>query len=526
MIDTNALLTRLSQAFNQRDWPGTRMLANQLLPDMPQHPLLRYISGVAEMELQNMPMALTHLHIATDLEPRRPDFAVQFAKALVLVKMMHEAREAANRAMAVVAVADAATLDTLGVVYTQTHAHAEAAEAFRRAVALKPDHAPYRFNLATALVAVGELDAAEMELETCIRIEPRWWKAHLTLAQLHMQTADSNHIARMEALLTGHDDDLEAQTYLHMALAKEREDCADYPAAFTHYMQGKAAAGKGRGYRIEHDEALFAAITAAFPVPQAAVPGCPSNEPIFVIGMPRSGTTLVERIISSHPDVHSAGELMNFGVALKRASGSRTPLLLDADTIGRARELDWAAVGADYLASTRPATGQTPRFIDKLPHNFLYAGWIARALPNAKIICLRRDPLDTCLSNFRQLFAPQSPYYAYSFDLDDTGRYYALFDCLISHWQRAFPGRILEVRYEDLVESQEAGSRQLLDFCGLPWHDDCLRFEQNAAPVNTASAVQVRGPVYRSALQRWRKYEPQLGRLRDVLSRQGIELPV
>jgi len=524
MTDPSVPFAELSQAFNRRDWPRTVRLANDLLPRLPGHPLLRYIASVAEMELQNMPMALTHLHIAADMEPRRPDFAVQFAKALVLVKMMPEARAAADRAMAVAAT-DAVTLDTLGVIYTQTHAHAEAVEAFRRAVALGPDHAPYRFNLATALIAVGELDAAEGELEACIRIDPRWWKAHLTLAQLHRQTADSNHIARMEALLASRDDDQEAQTYLRMALAKECEDCADYPAAFAHYEQGKAAAGKGRGYRIEQDEALFAAITAAFPAPQAATPGCPTNEPIFVIGMPRSGTTLVERIISSHPDVHSAGELMNFGVALKRASGSRTPLLLDADTIGRARELDWAALGADYLASTRPATGKVPRFVDKLPHNFLYAGWIARALPNAKIICLRRDPLDTCLSNFRQLFAAQSPYYAYSFDLGDTGRYYALFDRLVAHWQRAFPGRILELRYEDLVNTQEASTRRLLDFCGLSWHDDCLHFEENAAPVNTASAVQVRGAVYRSALQRWRKYERQLGGLRDVLSGQGIELP-
>lgn len=524
MTDTTPPLAELSQAFNRRDWLRTRQLANHLLPQMPRHPLLRYIAGVAETELQNMPMALSHLHLATELEPRRADFAVQFAKALTLVKMTREAREAADRAMAL-APTDAATLDTLGVIFTQNHAHAEAVTAFRRAVELTPEHAPHRFNLATALVATGELASAEAELESCIRVDPRWWKAHLTLAQLRRQTADSNHIARMEALLAGRDDDQEAQIYLHMALAKECEDCADYPAAFAHYTLGKAAAGKGRGYRIEQDEALFAAIAAAFPEPQIATPGHASHEPIFVIGMPRSGTTLVERIISSHPDVHSAGELMNFGVALKRASGSRTPLLLDTDTIECARDLDWAAVGADYLTSTRPATGHTPRFIDKLPHNFLYAGWIARALPNAKIVCLRRDPLDTCLSNFRQLFAPSSPYYAYSFDLLDTGRYYALFDRLIAHWQRAFPGRILEVRYEDLVESQEASSRQLLEFCGLSWHDDCLRFERNAAPVNTASAVQVRKPVYRNALQRWRKYEPLLDGLRDVLDGRGIALP-
>ena len=135
--------------------------------------------------------------------------------------------------------------------------------------------------------------------------------------------------------------------------------------------------------------------------------------------MPRSGTTLVERMLSSHPDVHSAGELQDFGIVLKRASGSQTRQMLDVDTIERAREADWKKVGEAYLQATRPNTGSTPRFIDKLPHNFLYAGFIAKALPNAKLVCLRRNPMDTCLGNFRQLFAQTSPYYDYSFDIMD-----------------------------------------------------------------------------------------------------------
>jgi tetratricopeptide (TPR) repeat protein len=523
MTDSSALFLELTRAFNQRAWSKAQALAERLLPLAPQHATTHYIAGVAALELQQMPQALTRLHVAAELAPARGDFVTQFAKALSLVKMTREAREAADKAMALNP-GDPITLDTLGVVYTQTHDHEKAAEAFRRAAALKPAHAPYRFNLATALIATGAINDAETELEACIHIDPCWWKAHLTLAQLRRQTPTLNHLARLQSLLSGQDDNLDAQTWLHMALAKECEDCADYPAAFEHYTRGKTAAGAGRGYDIAQDEALFAAIAATFPVPQAATTGCLSDEPIFVIGMPRSGTTLVERIISSHPDVHSAGELMHFGLALKRSSGSSTPLVIDPDTIARAQTPDWGRLGADYLASTRPATGHTPRFIDKLPHNFLYVGWIAHALPNAKIICLRRDPLDTCLSNFRQLFAAQSPYYSYSFDLLDTGRYYALFDRLMAHWQRAFPGRILEVQYEKLVDSQEARTRDLLAFCGLSWHDDCLHFEHNAAPVNTASAVQVRAPVYRSALQRWRKYEPQLADLKQVLTDAGIAI--
>lgn len=523
MIDLAGLFNELTGAFNEQAWPKAQAVAARLLSIAPPHPAVHYIAGVAAMELQQMPKALSHLHQAADLDPKQVDILTQFAKALALVKMSPEARRAADRAMAL-SPGDPMTLDTLGVVYTQIHAHAEARSAFQQAVDLNPEHAPYRFNLATALLATGAIDAAREELETCIRIDPHYWKAHLTLAQQRRQTASDNHVERLQSLLIGQETNLEAQTYLNMALAKEHEDCAEYPAAFSYYTRGKAAAGAGRDYNIAQDEALFAAITAAFPAPLASATGCASDEPIFVIGMPRSGTTLVERIVSSHADVYSAGELLNFGLVLKRQSGSRTPQILDLDTIQRAGDLDWASIGEQYIKSTRPATGGKPHFIDKLPHNFLYAGWIARTLPNAKIVCLRRDPVDTCLSNFRQLFAPQSPHFGYSFNLLDTARYYALFDRLMAHWRRVLPGRILEMPYEALVGAQQVRTRELLDFCGLPWDENCLQFEHNTAPVNTASVVQVRSPIYRSSLKRWKKYEPQLVELLDIL--QGAGIPV
>jgi tetratricopeptide (TPR) repeat protein len=523
MTHPAALFAELTIAFNQHAWAKAQALAAQLLSIAPEHAAVHYIAGVAAMELQQMPKALSHLHQAADFDPASVDISTQFAKALALVKMSSEARRAADQAMAL-SPKDPITFDTLGVVYTQVHAHVEAQAAFRSAVALDPHRASYRFNLATALLATGEIDAARGELEACIRIDPNYWKAHLTLAQQRRQSATDNHIARLQSLLSGQETNLEAQTYLHMALAKEYEDCAEYPSAFTHYTRGKAAAGAGRGYAIAQDEALFAAIVSEFPSVEAASTGCGSNEPIFVIGMPRSGTTLVERIISSHPDVYSAGELLNFGLMLKHQSGSRTPQILDLDTVARAQALDWVALGEQYIESTRPATGGKLHFIDKLPHNFLYAGWIARTLPNARIICLRRDPVDTCLSNFRQLFAPRSPHFGYSFDLLDTGRYYALFDRLMAHWQRVLPGRILEMPYEALVENQEARTRQLLEFCRLPWDNSCLQFEHNTAPVNTASVVQVRSPIYRSSLQRWKNYEPQLDELLAVLRGAGISV--
>jgi hypothetical protein len=187
-------------------------------------------------------------------------------------------------------------------------------------------------------------------------------------------------------------------------------------------------------------------------------------------------------------------------------------------------QLDWKKLGNEYVASTRPATGHTPRFVDKLPHNFLFIGFIARALPNAKIVCLRRNPMDTCLANFRQLFEAEDAHFGYSFDLLDTGRYYLMFDRLMRHWKTVFPGRILELEYESVVASQMATTARLLEFCELPWHDACVHFERNPYPVATLSASQVRMPMNDRSIGRWRRYAPHLTTLMELLTAGGVEV--
>ncbi|MEY2150587.1 MAG: sulfotransferase family protein [Pusillimonas sp.] len=510
-------------AFNRRDWRTALTLAEARLTRAPRDAGMRYVAGVACLELQRLPHALLHLRQAVALDMKRAEFAVPFAKALSIARLQGEALMVANHAMAL-APGDPASMDTLGVVFTQCNAHRKAVTAFRQASSMQPAQAHHRFNLATALIATGELEEAKTQLDACIKLNPALWKAYLTRAQLHRCTTESHHLDDLTALLPSLQDDT-SRMYVHLALAKEYEDLGHYANSFAHLVKGKAAAGAGRDYDIGRDAALVDALEEAFKTAASGPPGNPSPEPIFVIGMPRSGTTLVERIVSSHPDVYSAGELQNFGTVLKRMSGSTTAPILDADTITKSMHLDWAELGRHYVASTRPATGHTPRFLDKLPHNFLYAGFIARALPNAKIICLRRDPMDTCLSNFRQLFAQSSPYYNYSFDLLDTGRYYVLFDHLMATWRHLFPNRILEIGYEELVTSPESGARQIVDFCGLGWHDNCVQTEHNPQPVATASSVQVRAPIHRGFVQRWKHYENELRPLQDLLREAGIDPP-
>jgi hypothetical protein len=321
-------------------------------------------------------------------------------------------------------------------------------------------------------------------------------------------------------MIEARDISVDAELHVCHALARHYEQRGEYSRSFRLLQRGKSRKRASSRYSIDTDLALFENVqhvcTAEFC--SAPADGFDSDEPIFIVGLPRTGTTLVERILSSHSQVYSAGELTNFSVALKRAVSTPSPYVLDVQTIVAAALADFQKVGRDYIESTRPRTGGRPRFIDKMPLNFLYAGFIARGLPRARIICLRRNPLDTCLSNYRQLFATAFPYYDYSYDLLDTGRYYMAFDSLARHWRASIsPERYCEVHYEEVVNDPEAEARRLLQFCGLPWDPACLSFHENAAPVSTASSVQVRKPVYRNAVERWRKYEREIAPLIELL---------
>jgi len=469
--------------------------------------------------------ACTAIERALIYDATRPDYHAQYARCLALLRRDDEARAAAERAESL-APGDALTFDTLGVVWSRLGDHGRAVAAFERAAAQTPSNADFHYNLAASLRILGRFDEAERELEAVVRLAPRFYRAHSALADLRKQTATHNHVVRLEALLDSVGQDVDGELHVRHALAKELEDLGEYARAFAHLTAGKARKRRTLDYSIADDEALFAAVERVFDAERCAAPavGCASREPIFVVGLPRSGTTLVERILSAHSEVHSAGELQNFGLALKRVAATPSNLVLDPQTIEQGARCDLASVGQRYIDSTRPLTGKTPHFVDKLPLNFLYVGFIHFALPNAKIVCLRRQPLDSCLSLYRQLFAVTFSYYNFTYDLKDIGRYYVLFDRLLAHWRRVLPGKILEVSYESLVAEQERTTRMLLEFCGLPWEAQCLDFHSNAAPIATASSVQVRNPLYASAVGRWRRYAAQLEPLRAQLLAAGIAL--
>jgi hypothetical protein len=237
------------------------------------------------------------------------------------------------------------------------------------------------------------------------------------------------------------------------------------------------------------------------------------------VGQPRTGTTLVERVITSHSRVHSAGELKQFGQCVRRLADYREPRRHSAKLATMAAGIDGETLGKAYLATTAKMRGDLPRFVDKLPPNYLYIPLILKALPNAKIVHVTRDPMDACFASFKQLFADAYPH---SYDQEEMARHHARYYHLVTRWRERFPGRFLDIAYEDTAADLEPNARLLTEFLELPWEDACLHFHQQAAAVTTASAVQVRQPAHTRSIGRWRRYEKQLEPMGRALEAAGV----
>lgn len=411
--------------------------------------------------------------------------------------------------------------DTIGCVFARLGHHEEALACFEAACAIDPDQAQFHYNRACELHFTGCPDAADAH-ERVLAIDPLFARSHLALATIDVVADRQARVERIERILPAIQA-VDARLAVHAAAAKDLERLGAVERAFDHITAGKAAWRRRIGYDPARDEATFSALRQAFEDPgYFSGPGCRDAAPVFVVGMPRSGTTLVDRILSRHPDLVSAGELQAMPMAARAASTGQDRNLWSAATIAGLKDARPATVGETYLRLAAGHVSARARWIDKLPMNFLYVGHILHALPDARIVCLRRDPMDVVWSNYKHLFAAQVPAFAYSLDPVDTARYVARFEQLTRYWQERFPGRFHIVAYERLVDDLESETRAMLDHIGLPYHADCLRFFENASPVATPSASQVRQPLYRSSIGAWRRVETQLHAARAELERHGI----
>ncbi len=368
-------------------------------------------------------------------------------------------------------------------------------------------------NYGHALRTIGRFEDTVAAFRRCIVLAPGLGEAYWSLANLKTASFSPTEEIAMAAQLERTDLDGEDRLHLHYALGKALEDRGDHAAAFRHYARGAQLRRDELNYdagemtaSVRRSKALF---TRAFFEARAGS-GSPSNEPIFIVGLPRSGSTLIEQILACHSNVEGTMELPDISFIAARIGWPASSKLL-ADC----KPADLAALGEIYLERTRihRKLGR-PLFIDKMPNNFRHIGLIHLILPNARIIDARRHPLGSCFSAFKQHFARG---HTFSYSLTDLGRYYRDYVELMAHFDEVLPGCIHRVIYEDLVADTETEIRRLLDYCGLPFEEDCLRFYENRRAVRTVSSEQVRRPIFRDGLDQWRHYEPWLGPLEEAL---------
>jgi len=402
--------------------------------------------------------------------------------------------------------------------------HHDRLRCTQRALQLQPGNHYMLANLAAAETACGEMGHAESHLNELMSRYPDDHGACYRLSTLRKQTPSDNHVSDYErrlARVSPHSGDVVPLCY---ALAKEYEDLGEFERSFQYLKRGADQRRRQLGYSVDEDVQTIAEIIRQFDrsLFQATHAGVNDESPIFVMGLPRSGTTLVDRILSSHSVIQSLGEINDLAYTIvKKVQVSSDRVLNKLELIQGSIKLDFAMVGSEYLRSVQGYGFKKPMFIDKTPWNFLYLGLIALALPNAKIIHVRRHPMDSCYALYKTLFRGGSPY---SYDLDDLARYYIGYHQLMQHWRSCLPGRFLELSYEQLVQSQQQVTGQLLDYCKVGFEPACVEFYRNPEPAATASAAQVREPIHSRSVSGWKKYESQLAPLAEALRNAGVAI--
>ncbi|MCU7553275.1 sulfotransferase [Alteromonas sp. ASW11-19] len=510
------LLTQARQAINQRNFIGAHKACVMLIQHYGDDAHAYFLLGIVHIELGHINKAIRLLQKSISLA-RRPRTFVYLAKSYALKGDMLSVLEAAGEAP-VEQLDRSLDLDTLGGALSRVGDHTRARPYLEKALGLSADNPAFYYNYAVSCKCAGDFEAARRSFERAIALKPDYYQAHFALSDLAAGQCGDARIAQLCALQDTLRDHVEAGLHLGHALAKEYEAQGDYGAAFAALEQAKARKRKqfaGAGARFQ---ALFDYLEKPAAPRHFNRTGVTSDRPIFVVGMPRSGTTLVERILSSHSEVGSAGEIEDFGVAVKELCKTSSNQVLDLATLTAAEAINPAHLGERYLERTSYLCPNNARVVDKLPFNFFYIGLIRQAFPNARIVCMMRHPMDTCMGNYRQLFSVNSPYYAYAYDLREIGLFYQRFAGLMQALAAQHSDHVRLQSYEALVTQPESEVQDLLNFCNLSWQPQCLQVEKNPAPVSTASKVQVREPINTRSIGRWKHYAPYTPDLQQLLT--------
>jgi tetratricopeptide (TPR) repeat protein len=436
--------------------------------------------------------------------------------ALVALGRLEEA-DAAARHVVKIEPENPQTWITIAAVATRLMRQERALEAYEQAARLKPQDVRLRMSIGHVQKTLGSRAESEAAYKAALAIDPGLAEAWWSLADLKNYSFTDADVAAMQSLLASDKRERSNEAQLHFALGKACEQRRQYREAFAHYAQGNVLRRRDAPFDIANferrSERIRAFFDQAFFTARAGA-GNLGGAPIFIVGLPRSGSTLVEQILASHSCVEGTMELpfiVNIANEFDDLAPARDGY---PETVRNASAAHLSALGTRYLAQTTPLRRGRERFTDKLPNNFSHVGLIHAILPHATIIDARRHPMDCCFSTFKQHFAEGQ---TFSYDLEDLGRYYRCYLSLMDHWDAVLPGKVLHLQYEDLVRDPERNIRRLLEHCQLPFEAACLSFHETRRPVRTASAEQVRQPLYTSGVGYWRQFATELEPLRRAL---------
>lgn len=547
------LLREAADHFGTGQWPAAVDCCRRILRQSPGHPEALHLAGAAFLQqgalreavdwigraLRAAPeMAQAHNNLgaachrmgktaeaersfrrAVELDAGNPDFHKNLGMILQQLGREEEALATTQKALELSPEHPGAH-NTLGLIYADRGEPDRAAEHYRRALRAKPDYAEARHNLGWLLEQRGDFDEARRAYRQSLAARPGFYRAWYALSRVDTAARDDPAFAQLERLKSARPLAPHAGADLYFALGKMYEDIGEYTAAFTHFRRGNAYRQLMPGQQFDpaaYDRAVDGLIdgtpAAVFDGKEAI--GDSTERPVFVVGMPRSGTTLLEQVLAAHPRVAGAGESGGIGALSNRC-------LREAGGATRAIENMTPDTARSFANAYRDSVAHyetgAERIVDKMPDNFQALWFIACVFPRATLIHLRRDARDTCLSCYKTHFFRGHPY---ANDLVTLGRYYRDYARLMEHWHRVLPHAVHRVRYEDLVTDFEETVAGVLAFAGLAWHDDCLHFHRNTRRISTASSYQVRQPLYTGSVEKWRRYEPHLGPLLAELD--GIE---
>ena len=404
-----------------------------------------------------------------------------------------------------------------GSILGKMHDHEGAINSYGDALKIEPDHMGSNMGLGNVLKTVGRYEESVAAYKKCVEIQPIFAEAYWSLANLKTYTFDESEIKAMEEHVKNDQMPINNKAFFHIALANAKEKQKDYEEAWVNFERGNDLRRQEEVYdsvqtQVTHDQ-LIEVFNEEL-IESIKDKGCPSKAPILIVGLPRSGSTLIEQILASHSLVEGTKELPDLSLLARKLTKSRPQGIKYPDAVKDMSDDELVEYGEDYLTTTKRYRTDKPHFIDKMPNNFANIGFLKMILPNAKVINAQRNPLDSCISSYKQLFYKGQ---SWSYDLFEIAEYYLEYQRMMDHWHKLFPGEILDLKYENLINNQEDETESLLKYCGLEWEEQCLKFYETERSINTASSEQVRQPIYKGAMNAWKNYESHIGPLIETL---------